>query len=53
MFILIGGQLVLDGIYSTAQGGVEIGSLVKELNDAMKGSGYGVTTAELSAYVSR
>jgi hypothetical protein len=53
MFILIDGQLVIDGIYSTAQGGVDLSSQIPDLNAAMKGSGFGVTTAQLSDLASR
>jgi hypothetical protein len=49
MFILVGGELVLDGIYHTAQGGPEVSEYLALLDAAMEGSGFRVTVAELSA----
>jgi hypothetical protein len=48
MFILVGGELVLDGIYHTARGGVEVSSYVPELDAAMKAGGFQVTVADLN-----
>jgi hypothetical protein len=49
MFILFGGELMLDGIYHSAQAGPEVSSNIRALNAAMSGSGYQVTIASLSA----
>jgi len=48
MFILLGGEAVLDGLYHTAQGGVEVGSYARELDAAMAGSGFQATIADFS-----
>jgi hypothetical protein len=48
MFILFGGELILDGLYHTPQGGSEVSSCIGDLNTAMRGSGYQVTVADFS-----
>jgi hypothetical protein len=48
LFILVGGQLVLDGIYHTPRSGVEVSANIAALDAAMKGSGYQVTVADLA-----
>jgi hypothetical protein len=49
MFILLGGELLLDGIYFTRQGGPEVSSNLRLLDAAMQGSGYRVTVADLGS----
>jgi hypothetical protein len=49
MFVLVDGELVLDGIYHSAQAGPEVSANILALNAAMRGSGYQVTVADLSA----
>ena len=48
MFILYGGELILDGIYHTAQGGSEVSACIPALNAAMRPSGFQVTVADFS-----
>ena len=53
MFLLIGGELVLDGIYHTAQGGVEVSSHVDALDTVLEESGCRVTVVDISRFASR
>jgi len=49
MFILLRGELLLDGIYFTRQGGPEVSSSIRLLDAAMQGSGCQVTVADLGS----
>jgi len=46
MFILIGGELILDGIYHTPQGGSEVSACIAALDTAMRPGGFHVTVAD-------
>lgn len=52
MFILVGRELVLDGLYHSAAGGPELSANLALLDAAMDGSGYRMTVAVLSGSVS-
>jgi len=53
MFLLLGSELVLDGIFGVVRGGSEISSHIAALDAAMQGSGCQVTVADLTAFASR
>jgi hypothetical protein len=53
MFLLLGGELVLDGIYHWAAGGPELSESIPELDTAMAGSGFRVTIADLTPFAPR
>jgi hypothetical protein len=50
MFLLIGHELVLDGICSTTATGAELSSSIALLNAAMRDAGEGVKVADLGAW---
>jgi hypothetical protein len=51
MFILVGRELVLDGIFHWPAGGPEVSSNLAALDAAMSGSGYRTTVCDLQAFV--
>jgi hypothetical protein len=50
LFFIIGDELVLDGLFGTARGGVQVSALLEPLNAAMAVSGFRVTVADLSHF---
>jgi hypothetical protein len=50
MFVLVGRELVLDGIYHWTAGGSELSGCIKELNAAMQGSECHVTVCDLARF---
>lgn len=48
MFVLLGNELFLDGLFKTARGGTEIGSRISVLNSLMASTGCNVSQAALA-----
>jgi hypothetical protein len=51
MFLLLGDELVLDGMFSTAWSGPEFGAVIGELDAAMQAGGAQLTIADVTLFV--